>query len=47
MKNKQSFLANQSILPANSKQEHMLDRLQSCIEYTDISDLIMNYYKNQ
>jgi hypothetical protein len=47
MKNKQSFLANQSAVVAGSRQEQMIERLRSCIEYTDISDLIMNYYKNQ
>ncbi len=47
MKNKQTFLANQSALVVGSKQEQTLARLQSCIEYTDISDLIMNFYKNQ
>lgn len=46
MKLKQAF-SDKSMLKIPSKSSETFERLQSYIEYTDISDLIMSYYGSQ
>lgn len=47
MQTKHRLVAKSENAAVSPKQAQTVARLQSCIEYIDISDLIMHYYKNQ
>lgn len=46
MKQKRSF-HDRSAVKGASKQAEVAERLQSYIEYTDLSDLVMSYYDGE